>query len=259
MLKSNLNFYYCIHCGEKTQTLFKKYSETVLKLTECKNCGKTADKYVEYDIVIIIIDLILLKNIAYRHLLLNTEFKNFWKLAVILMLLESYCDSALSTRLLTNVYEKQANKTEPTLSDFDMNIEDLKFYIMCLNTALSHFTFVLTIYMLTIIYGKIKRWDDMPTLCLIMKTMTLASTGAFLQLPSIIWDLSLYSHHLHFITVYTCLSQLLAYRVICYSPKMWCLFVVFASHLIKYNVSSHLGTFINFIFTQHMDQNNLIF
>lgn len=34
-----------------------------------------ADKYIEYDAVIIIIDLVLLSKEAYRHILYNTEFK----------------------------------------------------------------------------------------------------------------------------------------------------------------------------------------
>lgn len=40
-----------------------------------ENCKEIADKYVEYDIVIIIIDLVLLNTMAYRHILLNTDFK----------------------------------------------------------------------------------------------------------------------------------------------------------------------------------------
>lgn len=48
-------------------------------LKQCKFfqgfCGQIADKYVEYDTAIIIIDLILLKLVAFRHILLNTKFK----------------------------------------------------------------------------------------------------------------------------------------------------------------------------------------
>lgn len=38
-------------------------------------CRKVVDKYVEYDIVLIVIDLILQYIGAYRHILLNSKYK----------------------------------------------------------------------------------------------------------------------------------------------------------------------------------------
>ncbi|CAG9772602.1 unnamed protein product [Ceutorhynchus assimilis] len=238
MLKEDKSEYYCINCGEKTKSLFKKYSETVLKLTNCDNCNEIADKYLEYDIVIIIIDLILLNTMAYRHILLNTKFKHFWKLSVILILLESYCKWVLTS---TNFQDHMIhNKTsQPNLKDFHMKIEDLQYYGICINTTISYSCFTLTIVALICVYKQYFNQKLLihPSLTLVMKTVTLASTGILLQLPSIIWDLSLYGYHLHFITLYTWLSQLLAFRVICPSPKAWCLFVIFSAHLIKTGVS----------------------
>ncbi|XP_049952526.1 uncharacterized protein LOC126468642 isoform X3 [Schistocerca serialis cubense] len=84
--------YECIHCGNQIQDLFKKYSATVLKLTECQNCKNIADKYIEYDPVIVMIDLVLLNEQAYRHILWNTGFEGHWKLAAVLLLAETYCE-----------------------------------------------------------------------------------------------------------------------------------------------------------------------
>lgn len=39
---------------------------------------EVADKYVEYDPVIVIIDLVLLRKEAYRHVLYNTQFKVYY-------------------------------------------------------------------------------------------------------------------------------------------------------------------------------------
>lgn len=36
---------------------------------------ETADKYIEFETILIVIDLILLSPLAYRHILLNTPFK----------------------------------------------------------------------------------------------------------------------------------------------------------------------------------------
>ncbi|XP_044756611.1 protein ARV 2 isoform X2 [Coccinella septempunctata] len=84
--------YICINCGSKVENLFRKYSPTVLKLTNCEKCHRVADKYVEYDVIIIIIDLILLQQRAYRHILFNSNYKNLWKLSVIILLIDTYID-----------------------------------------------------------------------------------------------------------------------------------------------------------------------
>ncbi|XP_066141937.1 protein ARV1 [Euwallacea fornicatus] len=239
----------CTNCRKATSNLYRKYSDTVLKLTECDKCKAVADKYVEYDIVIILIDVILLNTKAYRHILLNTDFKNFWKLLVIIILTESYCNWSLKSRQDGTLCCKE-NKTEPNLYEFDMNIEDLRFYVICLNSVFSYFSFVSLIYVLTLAFNKyfsIAKLEEV-TFATIVKTMTLSSTGIFLQLPSIIWDISLYNYHLHFITLYTSLSQLLAYRAIFDSPKIWCLCVIFSSHLLRFKVSENIGAMWEYIF-----------
>lgn len=55
---------------------------------------------------------------------------------MVLVLLESYCIWALSCEG-NDTPCKPINKTEAKLQDFDMNIEDLKFYVICVNTTLS--------------------------------------------------------------------------------------------------------------------------
>ncbi|KAF7280654.1 ACAT-related protein required for viability 1 [Rhynchophorus ferrugineus] len=238
---------FCINCGEQVNNLYKKYSETVLKLTECEYCGKIADKYVEFDNVIVIIDLILLNTNAYRHILFNSQFKHYWKLSLILILLEAYS----TMTLLNNPIKKcdRSIKAEPNLEDFDMNVEDLKFYIITLNLGISFVVFNIAIFCFTWIYYQkfSHNKSKMPSFNLIFKTITLASTGKFLQLPSIIWDLSVYDYHLHFITLYISLSQLLAYKVICSCPKLWCLITIFSSLTLKAMINDYLNIFLNFI------------
>lgn len=91
--------YICIHCGHPVSELYKKYSPSVLKIMNCvslfswhsaknrslndhsffcwlqKNCGEIADKYIEFEPMIVAIDLILLSRPAYKHLLFNTKFR----------------------------------------------------------------------------------------------------------------------------------------------------------------------------------------
>ncbi|KAG8237510.1 hypothetical protein J437_LFUL019357 [Ladona fulva] len=82
--------YVCINCGNSVGELYKEYSPSVLKMSRCDKCHQIADKYIEYDPVIVIIDLVLLNRQAYQHIIYNTTFKNHWKLAIILLLVESY-------------------------------------------------------------------------------------------------------------------------------------------------------------------------
>lgn len=61
----------CIECTEPVQSLYTQYSPSNIRLTACPRCNKFADKYIEYDNVLIFVDVILLKPQAYRHLVFN--------------------------------------------------------------------------------------------------------------------------------------------------------------------------------------------
>ncbi|CAH0758905.1 unnamed protein product [Diatraea saccharalis] len=80
----------CVNCGEPAAALYKTYGPSVTKLTKCMKCKLVVDKYVEYDPVIVMIDLVLMSKEAQRHILYNTEFKSYWKLLIILVMLETY-------------------------------------------------------------------------------------------------------------------------------------------------------------------------
>lgn len=43
-------------------------------LTICENCGKVADKFIEYEYTLICLNLILCKSQVYRHILFNSNF-----------------------------------------------------------------------------------------------------------------------------------------------------------------------------------------
>lgn len=58
-------------CGESVGSLFIEYSEKSIRLTRCHKCNKVADKYIEYELVLVLIDVLLLRLPAYRHLMFN--------------------------------------------------------------------------------------------------------------------------------------------------------------------------------------------
>lgn len=58
-------------------SLYTVYSNKHIQLTDCPNCHKIVDKYVEMDNVVLFIDLLLLKPGAYRHLVYNSLEEEF--------------------------------------------------------------------------------------------------------------------------------------------------------------------------------------
>ncbi|CDO94058.1 unnamed protein product [Kluyveromyces dobzhanskii CBS 2104] len=61
----------CINCGYPVESLYVVYSGNHIRLTDCPNCSKIVDKYVEFDSVLLSVDLLLLKEGAYRHIAFN--------------------------------------------------------------------------------------------------------------------------------------------------------------------------------------------
>ncbi|KAI5564910.1 hypothetical protein BDE02_14G089100 [Populus trichocarpa] len=87
----------CVECGFPIKTLFVQYSPGNIRLMRCENCKAVADEYIECEFMIILIDLILHKTKAYRHLLfnvINQHTVNFegslWKSIFAFLLLDAY-------------------------------------------------------------------------------------------------------------------------------------------------------------------------
>ncbi|PWA42222.1 arv1-like protein [Artemisia annua] len=96
--------YRCVQCGHHIKTLYVQYSPGNIRLMKCQSCGAVADEYIECEIMILLIDLILHKAKAYRHLFYNMfdrEAINFeglmWKLTFGFLLLDAYRISILVT------------------------------------------------------------------------------------------------------------------------------------------------------------------
>ncbi|KAF5270344.1 hypothetical protein FQR65_LT05532 [Abscondita terminalis] len=215
-----LKKYTCISCGLPIGELCKKYSETVLKLVNCDKCNVVADKYIEYDIIIVIIDLILLRKEAYRHILYNTEFHAHWKLAIMLQMMEVYSEWIL------------ISKKTHSIPPYVYSVGDVALYMLSFRIVFRSLCSLLIILLLTTTYNKIvkKPSNDWNFMKIVWKAMILANFGWFLLLPSLIWDNSIQEFHLTFVSLYTTLSQLLAYTVVCNCGKFWSIFVIIVAY-----------------------------
>lgn len=87
----------CVECGKPCQQVVKVFGSQNIRLTRCRSCNSTADKYVEYEIVLIFLDLLLHKIQVYRHLIFNrlpySESgipRVLWKFLFVLLVLDTY-------------------------------------------------------------------------------------------------------------------------------------------------------------------------
>ncbi|KAI6172028.1 Protein ARV [Aphelenchoides besseyi] len=80
----------CVNCGASANKLYTIYDKDVIKLADCVACGKTVDKYVEYDFVLVFIDLILQYSAAYRHVFINTCYESYWRVIVVFTMFNAY-------------------------------------------------------------------------------------------------------------------------------------------------------------------------
>ncbi|XP_012844822.1 PREDICTED: protein arv1-like [Erythranthe guttata] len=61
----------CVQCGFPIKTLYIQYSPGNIRLMRCGKCKAVADEYIECELMILVIDLILHKPKAFRHLFYN--------------------------------------------------------------------------------------------------------------------------------------------------------------------------------------------
>lgn len=87
---------HCVNCGSPVIALYIQYSPGNIRLTKCAKCKAVADEYIECEMMILLIDLILHKTKAYRHLFFNMPHLNkyelqglVWKAALLFLLLDA--------------------------------------------------------------------------------------------------------------------------------------------------------------------------
>ncbi|XP_020281252.1 protein ARV1 [Pseudomyrmex gracilis] len=197
--------YVCINCGAERKELYRRYCPSVLKILKCEKCDLIADKYIEYDPVIVFVDLILIEKPAYRHLLYNSKFKSYWKLCVILWIFESFrawisCDTRI---------------------DLDKNAHDnCNFYDLLIHTALAFTAFIYAVIVTTelkwFIGGKKPYKYNVKDL---IRALTIGGCGKLLGCLGIVWRHIASGPYYLLVQGYTVLCLFTAYSVVCKSGK----------------------------------------
>ena len=171
----------CVHCGAGVALLYRRYASTVLKVMSCAACGQVADKYVEYDPVLVLLDLVLLNRQAIRHILYNTPFRSHWKLCVVMVLIEgyvTYCGAA----------EGEAVDAVPWQPDDPPHLDGERlFYVICVESLLAAAAFLAVWALGCRALASWRRRPALPPL-LVVKALVLGSFAVFFWLPALIWS-----------------------------------------------------------------------
>jgi len=126
--------YLCIQCGFSADALIRKYSKSTLTLQSCENCNQIIDKYIEYDLTSVFIDLLLLKISAYRHLIFNSENKGYLRRILMLTLFSySYVEWVHEKH---EIYQFTRDDSEPIFYELEWG-----YYQICLRQFLNAMVF----------------------------------------------------------------------------------------------------------------------
>ncbi|PZC80071.1 hypothetical protein B5X24_HaOG215412 [Helicoverpa armigera] len=262
--------YKCVNCGEAASALYRTYGPSVLKLTKCEKCKGIVDKYIEYDPVIVMIDLVLMSREAQRHILYNTEFKSFWKLAIILIMLETYgvwrSDSLFSIGV-NSVCGFENNTTnlsipinishsvpeswkvncwawshvEKSDEDNDLFIWEKDFYVQFTSILCGILIFIATAHLLMKMVSPFST-NKVPIMR-VFKAFTLADVGILFTLPMLVWgsDTSADTRTIHLLLVYlySFVVFLNVFSVIYECPVPITILILILSNITKYITSFH--------------------
>lgn len=181
--------YVCVNCGySDNQTVFKIYgknssngssfnhplnpSPSHLKLTECLNCNKPVDEYVQLDNCILFLDAILQKQSFYRHILLNcqSDARVSLKLAVVFGLCDAY---------------KRWWKINEALH-YKSYIElEFSFYLIFTRSISENLLFYSILYILFILLASSAKSKNL------LSSLIICSFGKIFALPAILWGAEL--------------------------------------------------------------------
>uniref|UniRef100_H3DPA5 Protein ARV n=2 Tax=Tetraodon nigroviridis TaxID=99883 RepID=H3DPA5_TETNG len=206
----------CVECSDKSSELYRDYRNGILKITICESCKKPVDKYIEYDLVIILIDAILCKTQAFRHILFNTSLNIHWKLCVFCLLCEAY--------LRWSTLHGSEQNTDP--ADLIRYTKEWEFYEIFGLATLELLAFCggLLLFLRAVLGARVKTRP-------LLRALLLSCYGKVLLVPAVIWEHDYSPLCLGFIKLFVLTSNSQAIRVVLNSSRRLSLLAVCAGVL----------------------------
>ncbi|XP_033096513.1 protein ARV1-like [Anneissia japonica] len=167
----------CINCGKTNGELYREILKDVIKLSHCEYCSKVVDKYVEFDPVIILLDALLFKEAAYRHVIYNARVKFHWKLCIMYLLCDAYMKWAHS--------QTEVQHSPKRFLHFALRWD---FYAMFLMAAIELMMFLFSLMgsVSCRLWMRNEKMQKKDYICL-HKALLLSCFGKLLVIPAVIW------------------------------------------------------------------------
>ncbi|KAG4051816.1 hypothetical protein PC123_g13008 [Phytophthora cactorum] len=126
----------CVECGASVVELVRDYGKGNLRLAICSACNSVADKYVEYETILLFLEVLLLKPQVYRHVLCNlpapVSTRTTLKLFVILVMLDMNVKAYLVDRDAGVTFRSESMYRTPEIATSGARIGQFSLHLVCL-------------------------------------------------------------------------------------------------------------------------------
>lgn len=182
----------CAECGSDLNSdelydkeLFKK--SKILRLVPCAECGaEAADTYCEQDGVLLLMDVILLKKKALRHLLFNRDSKSsvLLKLAILTVICDGYILWKSAEKENDNPIKHHKHNLDRESQFFE---EEFAFYLACGKALLAFATYFLVTFSVVSFTSKKTSASESRKISLAFGLL-LAYSTRFARLAAFLWS-----------------------------------------------------------------------
>ncbi|XP_042424655.1 protein ARV 2-like isoform X2 [Zingiber officinale] len=213
----------CVNCAREMPSLYVQYSPGNIRLMKCEYCRAVADPYIECEFMIILIDLILHKRKAYRHLLFNM---------LNLGGDDKYTNIFFSTKTLT--MEGRYYLLRSSEACFDSSTHIMMSILTCgkvlLNVILGNLIFISVLFLGTRFLLKLS--FNTVSYSQILLAVLISTYFRLYLIAMLVWEFP--SSVLYIIDLLVLSSNALALGVVTESQTAGCLIVCLGAHVAKF-------------------------
>ncbi|ELU15651.1 hypothetical protein CAPTEDRAFT_92876 [Capitella teleta] len=214
----------CIECASPATQLFREFPGGVIQIAHCSFCNQIIDKYVECDAVLILLDALLQKAQAYRHLLFNSADvrRTVWKLLLILLICDAYIKR-------DNLWPREEATSTSAIFDAALEWQFYSAFVLC---VIEEFMFVLCVLLLTYITFYFTTQVKTPAM-LIINALIVSSSGKLLAILAMVWG---QTHSLQYLLLTKCFvftSNVTAFKVVSQSNRLQAIIVIGLSQVMQ--------------------------
>ncbi|CAK4696007.1 hypothetical protein LEN26_010419 [Aphanomyces euteiches] len=179
----------CVECGTVVSSTYRDYGKGNIRLKICRNCNRTVDKYVEFEAILIMIDLMLGKQQAYRHLLHNRrpllQTQQVLKMFAVMVMLDWNTKAYLAERDV-GVYFRTNSiyKTTATFSIFQISQLGLHYFVLA---VVENFVYMLTLWLCVRLHPRWRQGTTSKDVQFI-GALCLSSFGKLFAWLTVIWE-----------------------------------------------------------------------